>query len=133
MPDQWILWLTVLSIATFVISLAVLPWLVAHIPEDYFLYESRTAAPWKEAKPLLRYCFMGLKNLFGLMLLAGGFLMIFIPGQGLLTMAMGLLLLDYPGKFRLERRIVTIPAVYKGLNWLRNKQGVAPLRTDRHS
>lgn len=132
MPGNWILWLTAISIGIFFVSLAALPWLVSQIPEDYFLHDNRIPAPWKEFHPLLRYSFLGLKNLLGLVLLTGGFLMIFIPGQGLLTMAMGLLMLDYPGKFKLERRIVAIPLVYKGLNWLRSRQRVAPLRTDHH-
>lgn len=130
MPGNWILWLSALSVATFVLSLAALPWLVAKIPEDYFLHGSRIPAAWKQAHPVLRYILMALKNLLGLVLLVGGFVMLFIPGQGILTMAMGLMLMDYPGKFQLERRIVAIPAVYKGLNWLRKKRHAPPLLVD---
>jgi hypothetical protein len=53
--------------------------------------------------------------------------MLFLPGQGLLTMITGLLLIDYPGKFRLERKIVNTPAVLKSLNWLRAKAKKPPL------
>jgi hypothetical protein len=54
--------------------------------------------------------------------------MLVLPGQGILTIATGLLLMDYPGKFRLERRIVATPMVLKGLNWLRAKANQPPLK-----
>jgi hypothetical protein len=63
----------------------------------------------------------------GCILLAGGFLMLFIPGQGLLTIFMGLVLIDYPKKFAFEKKLVTIPAILKGLNWLRKKADKPPL------
>jgi hypothetical protein len=64
-------------------------------------------------------------------LVFGGFLMLFLPGQGLLTIAVGLLLLDYPGKYSLERRIVSRPSVLQGINWVRAKGNHPPLRVER--
>ncbi len=123
-------WMTGVSIVTFVASLLSLPWLVSRIPEDYFLREKRRPSPWKETHPAIRLGVLIGKNVLGLVLLLGGTLMLFLPGQGLLTMAMGILLLDYPGKFRLERRIVRVPQVSESLNWLRSKRGVGPLLVD---
>ncbi|MGB5096361.1 MAG: PGPGW domain-containing protein [Porticoccaceae bacterium] len=123
-------WLTVASVATFVISLVTLPWLVARIPPDYFAHHRRHAVPLKQRHPVIRLLLLIGKNLLGAILLTGGFAMIFIPGQGLLTMAMGLLLLDYPGKFALERRIARQRAVLSGLNWLRARTGSPPLVVD---
>jgi archaellum biogenesis protein FlaJ (TadC family) len=131
MPSAELLyWLGGLSVAIFFISLVSLPWLVARIPADYFCHNRRQPTPWKDQHPIIRAILLALKNLLGWVLLIGGFVMIFIPGQGLLTMAMGLLLMDYPGKYALERRIVALPAVHKGLNWLREKRGVEALRVD---
>jgi archaellum biogenesis protein FlaJ (TadC family) len=123
-------WLTVASIATFLVSLATLPWLVARIPADYFAHRKRHATPLKQRHPLIRLLLLIGKNLLGAILLAGGLLMLFVPGQGLLTMAMGLLLLDYPGKYALERRIARQHTVLAGLNWLRAKAGATPLVID---
>ncbi|MGD9984367.1 MAG: PGPGW domain-containing protein [Porticoccaceae bacterium] len=123
-------WLTAASVATFVISLVALPWLVARIPADYFAHHRRHAIPLKQRHPVIRWLLLIGKNLLGAILLTGGFAMIFIPGQGLLTMAMGLLLLDYPGKFALERRIARQHAVLSGLNWLRARTGAPPLVVD---
>ncbi len=122
--------MTGVSIVTFIASLLSLPWLVSRIPEDYFLREKRRPSPWKETHPAIRLGVLIGKNVLGLVLLLGGTLMLFLPGQGLLTMAMGILLLDYPGKFRLERRIVRVPQVSESLNWLRSKRGVGPLLVD---
>ncbi len=123
-------WLTFASLATFVISIAVLPFLVARIPADYFAYSKRHATPFKEHRPAIRLALLIGKNLLGTVLLAGGLIMLFVPGQGLLTMAMGALLLDYPGKFALERRIARQRSVLSGLNWLRARAGAPPLVLD---
>ena len=123
-------WLGALSLLTFFISLLTLPWLVARIPEDYFLSKRRQPTDWKQEKPLVRSLLLVGKNILGGILLCGGFLMLFVPGQGLLTIAMGLLLMDYPGKFKLERRIVSMPATLNSLNWLRAKTNNPPLRMD---
>jgi hypothetical protein len=123
-------WLTGASAATFVISLVALPWLVARIPPDYFAHHKRHATPLKQRHPVIRLLLLIGKNLLGTILLAGGIIMLFMPGQGLLTMAMGLLLLDYPGKFALERRVARQHAVLSGLNWLRAKTGSPPLVVD---
>lgn len=124
-------WLSIASLITFIGSLLSLPWLVAMIPEDYFLYESRETTALKQRHPVIRFLLLIGKNLLGFILLCGGFLMLFIPGQGLLTMAVGLLLMDYPGKYALEKRIVSTPSILKGLNWLRAKRHLPALQVDK--
>jgi archaellum biogenesis protein FlaJ (TadC family) len=117
------------SLLVFLISLASLPWLVAKIPEDYFLHRKRKKTLPLTTAAFAHYLFLRLaRNLVGLILLAGGFLMLFIPGQGVLTMVMGLILVDYPGKYSVEKAIIGYPAVFKGLNWLRAKAHKPPLR-----
>ena len=68
-----------------------------------------------------------LKNALGLLLLACGIVMLVIPGQGLLTMLIGLMLMDFPGKRRLEARLVAVPSVRRSINWLRERAHRAPL------
>ena len=125
---QYLLWwMGVGSAFVFVISLLSLPWLVAQIPDDYFVPKKRQPTQWKTRQPLIRLIILIGKNCLGYMLLLGGILMLFLPGQGLLTMITGLLLIDYPGKFRLELKIVNTPTVLKSLNWLRAKAHKPPL------
>jgi hypothetical protein len=53
--------------------------------------------------------------------------MLVVPGQGLLSIAVALIVLDFPGKFRLERWLATRPPVWRSLNWLRKRFDRPPL------
>lgn len=123
-------WLALLSLMTFIISLLSLPWLVARIPDDYFLHNKRHPTPLKQSHPAIRMALLIGKNVLGFTLLVGGIIMLFIPGQGLLTIAMALLLMDYPGKFKLEQHLAGNDNVLNGLNWLRARANAVPLRVD---
>jgi hypothetical protein len=61
-------------------------------------------------------------------LLVGGLLMLLMPGQGLLTIAVAVMLLDFPGKFRLQRWLVKRESVWRTINWLRNRAKRQPLK-----
>ena len=47
-------------------------------------------------------------------------------GQGLLTLLVGLLLMNFPGKYQLERWLVGRPGVLAALDWLRQRKGEPP-------
>lgn len=126
-------WMGIASFATFLLSLLSLPWLVAMIPEDYFLPKKRQPSDWKTRRPGIRLLALIGKNLLGCILFLGGLLMLFLPGQGVLTLAMGLLLIDYPGKFRLERKLASQPSILNGLNWLRAKANKPALKVEREN
>ena len=53
-----------------------------------------------------------------------------VPGQGLLTALIGLTLLSFPGKRRLERRFVRMPALLRAINRLRARFARPPLELD---
>ena len=126
-----LVWLSSLSILTFVGSIVALPWLAGMIPEDYFL-DSKTAQENTNRSPsFLRLLAVAGKNLFGLLLLCAGILMLFLPGQGLLTIIISLLLLDYPGKKIFERRIVRYKSILQGINWIRVKGGHSSIKLER--
>ena len=69
---------------------------------------------------------MGLKNLLGVGCLFFGVLLLVLPGQGVLTIVVGLALLDFPGKYRLQRRIVSQRTVLRTANriWRRAPAGI---------
>lgn len=125
--QQLLVWAGVISLIVFILSLLSLPWLVSQIPEDYFLPKKRQPADWKRLHPVIRLLALVGKNLIGCGLIVAGLLMLVLPGQGILTLVMGLLLVDYPGKFRLERKLVKTPAILNSLNWLRRKAKKPPL------
>lgn len=115
------------SLIVFIATLLFLPWLVARIPADYFSHNRREPAQWKQIHPLFRFAILLLKNIAGLALLLAGIAMLLLPGQGWLSILLGLMLMDYPGKFQLERQIVSRPRLLRFINWLRRKQKKPPL------
>lgn len=128
-PEAWnvyLWWLAAFSAVTFIASLLAVPFFAVRIPADYFSAPRRkqTSRAWP---PALRLTFLLCKNVGGILLFLAGTAMLFLPGQGLLTMLMGLVLMDFPGKFRLERHLVSRPPVFAAINWIRTRRGVPPL------
>lgn len=64
-----------------------------------------------------------LRNTVGFGLLAAGTVMLFMPGQGILTMLIGLSFMDFPGKHQLLEKVVQGTRVQRSLNWIRRKGG----------
>lgn len=110
----------------FVGSLVAIPWLIVRLPADYF--DTRVPRHWMaDRHPLLRAVGHGAKNVAGAVLLLAGIVMLFTPGQGVLTILIGVSLLDFPGKRRFEVRLVRQPAVFTALNAIRHRFGRPPL------
>jgi hypothetical protein len=101
-------------------SLLFVPWLVIRLPADYFL-DRRRKSPWRNLHPALRVLLLIGKNLLGIVLVLMGIAMLVLPGQGLLTILIGTLLLDFPGKFRCQRWMIRRKSIRRAVNWLRNK------------
>ena len=116
------------SVFIFILSIVGISWFVAQIPDDYFLSTKRQRTKWGQEKPILRLLFLLVKNIVGIFLIFAGLLMIILPGQGFLTIVTGLLLINYPGKFKLEQKIVAMPSIFKALNWIRKKANKNPLQ-----
>ena len=114
-------WVGVTSLGFLVLSLALLPILIARLPSDYFAYERRHGFWLRRLSPAVRACVLAAKNLLGLIVVVCGVLMLVLPGQGLLMLLVGLSLLDFPGKYRLERWLLRRRAVLGSLNWIRQR------------
>jgi len=117
-----------LFVVTIIGSLLVMGLLLVKLPATYFQdFHSRDV--WVDRHPVLRLTARSGKNLLGAMLVVVGLILALpgIPGQGLLTILIGLVLLDLPGKRRLERRIVGRPSVLRAVNRLRKRFGSPPL------
>ena len=122
----YIVWLVSISLGIFVFSLMTIKWLVALIPEDYFVMKS--GSKFRSKRPYLWLITAVVKNLVGYTLILGGIIMLFVPGQGLFTIFIGLILSNYPGKYYVERRIVAMPKILNTVNWLRKKTDKPPLK-----
>ena len=111
-------WLGALSIVMFVSTLVVLPIIVARLPVDYFTRDQRHPEGHAPAITPRLLSLVG-KNLLGLVLLLAGVAMLVLPGQGILMILIGLMLMNFPGKRALERRLVQQPSVWQAMNWIR--------------
>jgi archaellum biogenesis protein FlaJ (TadC family) len=120
-------WLGLGSLAAFVVTLLALPVLVARLPRDYFHHRHREHDYNRDNDPGAHYILVVFKNLLGFLIVLAGVAMLVLPGQGLLTILIGLVVMDFPGKYALERRLVSYPSVFRGANWLRLKMGKEPL------
>jgi hypothetical protein len=120
----WGLFIFVLSL---VISSIACIFVIVRLPENYFHPDRDESTP-QDRPRWRRLLSMAVKNIIGVGLVVLGLLMSLpgVPGQGLLTMFMGVVLLDLPGKRALERRIISTPAILKACNRLRNRFGKKP-------
>jgi hypothetical protein len=118
--------LTIASVVFFVGTLIAIPFILVRLPAHYF--DERHPRRWMpDHHPVLRVVGFALKNAVGAVFLAVGIALLFLPGQGILTILLGVSLLDFPGKRYVERKIVGQPAVLKAINGLRAKYGKPPL------
>ncbi len=120
-------WLFAVSLLMFLGSLIAVPWLVIRIPSDYFLDRRHFVDRWQPHHPWLRMALLASKNTFGGVLVLAGAVMLIFPGQGLLTIFVGLMFLDFPGKLALEWWLIKKPPVIRSINWMRKKAGRSPL------
>ncbi|PWQ98742.1 PGPGW domain-containing protein [Leucothrix arctica] len=125
--SEWLVLVGIASAVMFVLSLLIVPIVVIRIPDDYFSVSRKNIKPWAKHHPVVRTLLITGKNLLGLMLLVMGILMLVLPGQGLLTILLGIGLIDFSGKHDLIEKIVTMPKVLKSINWIRIKAKRKPL------
>ena len=125
--EELLVWVGAASFAVFVASVVVIPVVIALLPSDYFLRTIRRPLPDDPLRAVLHAVLHVLKNALGALLVLCGFIMLFIPGQGILTILVGLSLLDFPGKHRLQVRLLNNRRVARFLNWCRAKAKRGPL------
>ena len=101
---------------------------MVRIPYDYFSESERQPSAWAEKHVLIRCLVLLIKNLLGFIFVLLGLAMLVLPGQGLLTLLIGVLLLNFPGKYRFERWLIQQPSVNKAVAWLRQRAGRRPLK-----
>lgn len=109
-----------LFLVSFIISFGAIAIVMVKIPASYFSphYERDFLpnTPW-----LVRWGAVIAKNILGLFLILLGIILSLpgIPGQGILTILLGLIMIDIPGKRPIEARIIRRPTVLKAINKLR--------------
>lgn len=124
--SETLIWLAALSIVFFIGTLIAIPFILVRLSADYF--DVRVPRPWmQDHHPVLRVAGHIVKNAVGAVFLFAGFLMLFLPGQGVLTMVIGISMLDFPGKRKIEAKLIGQPTVLNVINSMRKKYGKPPL------
>jgi hypothetical protein len=124
-----------LGLGLFVVSLTVSTLAVGvvmvKIPEHYFSSHHERDfmpnSPW-----LVRWGAVILKNILGVVLIVIGIILSLpgVPGQGILTILLGLIMIDIPGKRPIEARIIKRPTILAAVNNLRARYQKPPLILD---
>jgi hypothetical protein len=120
--------LIAIVVGSLVASVALMTVLAVELPADYFSRRRRPpTGPWwrRVGLRVAKNVAGGLLVLVGIVLSLPG-----IPGPGLLTILVGLMLTDLPGVRWLARTLVRRKSVRSPMNSLRKKFGKAPLRVE---
>lgn len=119
-----------------IVYLLVIGYFITHMDKRYFV-QHKTIGHEANDRPLLTSMSRSVNNLFkmlkilvGVFLLVCGIAMLVLPGQGLITMVIGLSLIPFPGKHKIEQNLLSRQSVRTSLNWIRIKANKEPFIFD---
>lgn len=115
-------------LVSFFANLGIVSLILVKLPADHFS-KSRKTKFWAGSRPWLHAAKVIGKNIAGILLVALGVVLSLpgVPGQGLLTVLLGIMLLDFPGRHRLEQKLLSKPSIVNTINKLRGRFSKPPL------
>ena len=116
-------------LVSFFVNLGIVSLILVKLPADHFS-KSRKTKFWAGPRPAIHAAKVIGKNIAGVLLVALGIVLSLpgVPGQGLLTVLLGIMLLDFPGRHRLEQKLLSKPSIVNTINRLRDRFGKPPLQ-----
>ncbi len=102
-------------------------WFVTRLPPDFLTQRRRPRRRIEFGRSLWQSVVIVAKNVVGYICVIAGLAMLVLPGPGLLVLLIGFLMVDFPGKFRLERWILSRRRVLDLINRTRRRYGAPPL------
>jgi hypothetical protein len=111
------LWLGATAVTLAVATMVVLRLPVTYFSEDDAVHAARSAS-WRSLRGLGRNALGVILILIGVLLSVPG-----VPGQGLLTVLIGLMLVDFPGRRRVEKALARRRGILATMNRLRARFG----------
>ena len=124
-------WMGAISVLMFLGSLCAIPFILVKIPSDYFSRLQPKTDFNIRSTSIPRLLYLVFKNLVGVIFIFAGLIMLLLPGQGILTIIVGMSLLNFPGKYRLVRNIIRNKIVLNAINKLRTKADKSPIEVSR--
>ena len=120
--SEWLLWGSLGSFALLIVGLVIAPLAVARLPVDYFQHPRSPPVPLSQ-QPGAAVLKTGLRNIAASVVIVAGIAMLVLPGQGLLTIVVGVLVSDFRWKRTLLDRLVSRRGIQHALNLLRKGMG----------
>lgn len=128
MAHATLLWLLgSLSLIMFIGTIIALPLIIIYLPARFFNPLEMAAQRAENELSASRIALIALKNAVGALLILAGLLMLVLPGQGLVTLLIGLSLVNFPGKRRLVCRLLQQPRVLGFINRIRTAANRPPV------
>ena len=118
--------LGLLSLMTFIGSLIAIPWIIGRLPVDYFILHRKQVEERHRMHPLAAKFVFAARNVIGILFLFAGVAMLILPGQGIITILIGISFMDFPKKNMMVDYLVKRPEVVRVLNWIRRKEKKPP-------
>lgn len=122
------MWWVILFVVTSIVMPLLGVLIIARLPPNYFV-DHNSREWWVDRHPLVRILARIAKNILGVALLIAGAIMLVTPGQGLVTLFFGILLIDFPGKQNFQLRVIRHPRILRSVNRLRGRFGQPPFVT----
>ncbi len=125
----------IFSLIILAVSSIILPIIIAYLPRDYLsswekVDSKQTSVTEKRFTSRAGFIAYRIgKNALAIMLIIAGLAMLLLPGQGLITVFIGVSLLDFPGKRKVIRKLLAQNRVLKSANKIRRWMGRPPLKT----
>ena len=120
----------IVSVFLFFLSLFLLRYVILRLPEDYFIKVSSISK--SNSKSLKKIIVRIAKNALGFLLTICGIILLFTPGQGMITILIGLCLIDLAIVNQFKKKIINNSKVQKALNWIRTKKSVKPFNFPKY-
>jgi hypothetical protein len=116
-------------LVSFFVNLGIVSLILVKLPANHFSKNRKTKF-WAGPRPAIHAAKVIGKNIAGVLLVALGIVLSLpgVPGQGLLTVLLGIMLLDFPGRHRLEQKLLSKPSIANSINGLRGRFGKPPLQ-----
>ena len=122
-----LLWISIGSGIALLLTAIAIPIVIVQLPADYLVNDQKKS--WLDVQPaVVRAVLRVGKNLFGVALVLLGIIMLVLPGQGVLSIILGLSLVDFPGRRALQCKLIRRPKVIDSINWIRKKFHRPPLK-----
>jgi len=127
-----LLWGALLFFVASMASVGIIALVLVHLPVNHFQRNHRQQNSSKKLPFGMHWPMLIARNLLGLCIIALGVFLSLpgIPGQGILTILVGVMVLEFPGKRKIEAKLIGQPRVFGAINRLRCRFGKPPLVLD---